>query len=372
MEKVKNNRTKTLSDFLPKLVEASLNGDNRKVELVCLSLIRSCKDENPELAERLSGLISGRMSGTNGLRRSALESPPADAEGGLSLLKIENSFEISEPILCPAIEDMVTQVLTERQNSKRLLARGIRPTQTLLLKGKPGTGKTLLARWIAETLHLPLATLDLATSISSLLGRTGDNLRRSLNYARNNPCVLLLDEFDAIAKRRDDTSEVGELKRIVNVLLKELEDWPNHSLLIAATNHYELVDPAIDRRFDLKIELPLPESKERVQLLQRLILPTGEKVPKGILEGLSVLLEERSFADIELYVNAAIRRHLIAETPLVECLCSELMVHFNDLSHKRNSSALIKSVRASTNMTVRQLALLFGKSSTTIQHHLKK
>ena len=80
---------------------------------------------------------------------------------------------------------------------------------------------------------------------------------------------MLLDEFDAIAKRRDDISEVGNLKRIVNVLLKELETWPSHSVLIAATNHPDLLDQAIRRRFNVVLTLPMPGEDERAKILER-------------------------------------------------------------------------------------------------------
>jgi len=116
---------------------------------------------------------------------------------------------------------------------------------------------------------LPLATLDLAAAISSLLGRTGLNLRRVLDHGRRAPCVLFLDEFDAVAKRRDDPSDLGELKRAVNVLLKEMEQWPSSSVLVAATNHPALLDPAVFRRFDTVIALPLPGPIERETLLLR-------------------------------------------------------------------------------------------------------
>jgi hypothetical protein len=110
-------------------------------------------------------------------------------------------------------------------------------------------GDTLAARVLARTLGRPLLILDLAAVMSSFLGRTGGNLRHVLDYAKSIECVLLLDELDAIAKRRDDAGEIGELKRLVTVLIQEIDDWPSSGLLVAATNHPELLDPAIWRRF---------------------------------------------------------------------------------------------------------------------------
>src|SRR5665213_3572636 len=126
------------------------------------------------------------------------------------------------------------------------------------LYSPPGVGKTLAARWIARELHRPLLTLDLSAVMSSFLGRTGANVRHVLDYAKGVDCVLLLDELDSIAKRRDDASDVGELKRLVTVLLQEIDDWPSTGLLIAATNHSDLLDPAVWRRFEMRVNFPMP------------------------------------------------------------------------------------------------------------------
>ena len=101
------------------------------------------------------------------------------------------------------------------------------PTRSALFTGPPGVGKTLAAKWMARELGQPLAILDLSAVMSSFLGRTGSNVRAVLDFARDRRCILLLDEFDAVAKRRDDTSEIGELKRLVTVLLQEIDGMAN-------------------------------------------------------------------------------------------------------------------------------------------------
>ena len=168
------------------------------------------------------------------------------------------------------------QLLDERGAEDKLASLGLAPTRSLLLTGAPGVGKTLTARWIARELNRPLLLLDLSAVMSSFLGRTGNNLRYVLDYAKSVPCVLLLDELDALAKRRDDTIEVGELKRLVTVLLQELDDWPPTGLLVAATNHPDLLDPAIWRRFDLTIEIPLPQD----ELIEKAIVAQLGRFPQ--------------------------------------------------------------------------------------------
>src|SRR5262249_30290083 len=152
------------------------------------------------------------------------------------------------PVLTAKLRGALDLVIAERSHLAALAKSDLKPTTTLLFTGPPGVGKTLSARWLAHSLQKPLLTLDLASVISSFLGRTGANLRYVLDYAKQVDSVLLLDEFDAIAKRRGDDTELGELKRLVTVLLQEIDVWPRDRILIAATNHGELLDRAVWRR----------------------------------------------------------------------------------------------------------------------------
>ena len=167
------------------------------------------------------------------------------------------------------------------------------------------------ARWLASRLNLPLLTLDLSTVISSYLGRTGANIRYVLDYAKSTPSVLLLDEFDAIAKRRGDETELGELKRLVTVLLQEIDLWPHDKILIAATNHGELLDRAVWRRFDMVFDFPLPS---KVEIEKNLDLYFGDLTP-GLgpwRELLKELLQGKSFADVERLANQVRRRIIVS------------------------------------------------------------
>ena len=143
-----------------------------------------------------------------------------------------------------------------------LLQSGLDISNTLLLYGPPGCGKTTVAQYISSITGLPLVTARLDGLISSLLGSTAKNIRKIFDYASKRECILFLDEFDVIAKLRDDKNELGELKRVVNSLLQNIDGFNSDSILIAATNHHELLDPAIWRRFSTIVALEKPQKDE--------------------------------------------------------------------------------------------------------------
>jgi SpoVK/Ycf46/Vps4 family AAA+-type ATPase len=225
--------------------------------------------------------------------------PPVDDESRLSLLKVfRDSKDQQHPLLSIEIEDSLNQLIQERHQSARLASSGLNPTRSAIFVGPPGVGKTLTARWVAAKLGVPLYVLDLTAVMSSLLGRSGTNLRAALDFAKRSPCVLLLDEIDAIAKRRSDESDVGELKRLVTVILQEVDEWPVTGLLLAATNHPELIDSALWRRFDLVIEFKMPEPATVKAAVKRFLGPDLPLFARWI-DVLTAAFAGKSFSDIE-------------------------------------------------------------------------
>lgn len=374
MKELNVGRTDRQKSWLPKIAEAALSGDQKKLEIVLVRAIRSLKSEAPEVCQQLGQLLSEHSTNPNGLRWRDSGPPPVDAEEGFALVRAESVEDAPAPVLPASVLKRVDQFVGQRKNCQRLLEEGFLPPGSVLLTGAPGTGKTMLTRWIARELSLPFVTLDLSTSISSFLGKTGFNLRRTLDYARSRPCVLLLDEFDAIAKRRDDASEVGELKRIVNVLLKELEDWPLQSVLIAATNHPELLDRAIARRFDVMLDIPLPGDDERFEILKRSGRRFSDEVPAGLLQAVACSLEGASGSELDSLMSAAVRHHLATEQILVRSLIEEIQLRLSERLTSKNIGEFIRLIQSKANgvFKVRELAELLGKSPSTIQHHLNK
>lgn len=263
--------------------------------------------DDEQLSASLINLLRKQPTRSSPLRRNPDVAIPVDTDSRFQLLRIEEEpFLPHEPVYQKSVHSILGRLVEERKNLSRLSEAGLEPTKTALFTGPPGVGKTLAARWLARELGCPLLILDLSAVMSSYLGRTGSNLRHVLDYAKSIDCVLLLDELDAIAKRRDDASEIGELKRLVTVLLQQLDDWPSAGLLLAATNHSELLDPAVWRRFEEAIDFALPGREAAKNFISE-ILKYIEPESKVWAEALAISMAEQSFNDIERSLNTARR-----------------------------------------------------------------
>lgn len=265
------------------------------------------------------------------------------------------------------------EILAEWDRREDLYRAGIGLSRTLLLRGPPGVGKTLTARWLAQSLSLPLVTLDLSSVVSSYLGSSGRNIKAVLDYAKSGPCVLLLDEFDAIAKRRDDDADIGELKRIVNVVLVELDRWPDTSLLVAATNHPQLLDPAVARRFDRSVDLPMPGFPERSALLAYAAAGaqnTAGEVSPSVRDLAAELTEGYSSSDVVRMWSLVMRRAVVRDTS-VEAVLLEEIARIGAASTQVRDK-VIGALHARLGLSNRQVAEIVGVSHPTVAAALKR
>jgi len=360
-----------LYNQLPALIRASLNGDKRTVELAANSILRKLKKENPKIGEEIADIIANYNAGAPVTRSMGVNAPPLDKDSFNSLVNITDyTLFDKEIILDSEVENKVQRFLKERELANKLIVNGIKPPNSLILSGSPGVGKTLLSNYIAAKLCLPLVTIDLSASISSYLGKTGQNLKKVLDYGKENPAVLFLDEFDAIAKRRDDPTDLGELKRIVNVLLKELEEWPNHSVIIGATNHPEFLDRAIWRRFDLKIEIPLPNENQRFELWSSKFNNDFSKVSESFLQAISVAIEEISPSDINQIGEKVLRQIIVDNVNPIKTIIQELKEFYKGDRAGFNKHMILALKDSDKTLSQAKIAKILGISPSTVNHHL--
>ena len=235
---------------------------------------------------------------------------PVDKDSGSPLARVIFTEELvaqEMPIFPIQLSGAVEQLIKEWANVEKLDLFGVSPSLSCLLFGMPGTGKTQLALYIAKMLSLPVVLAKLDGLVSSLLGTSARNITNLFNFAAQHKCILLLDEFDAVAKARNDSQEVGEIKRIVNTLLQCIDERANKGMTIAITNHEVLLDPAVWRRFDIRVFVPKPDDNGREKIIRKYLSPL--QLPDEKIKFLALVTENFCGSDIQLLVTH-FKRHI--------------------------------------------------------------
>lgn len=362
---VEENRL-DVSDIV-QLARLALSGRPQDVQTYLRRLVRRYRDSSPEVAKALHALLRGAPSRSSPVRDASMAAIPVDTDSRLQLVRYEECPSIDvEPVWEAEVGEALGQIVEERRRESDLIQAGLAATKSVVLTGPPGVGKTLAARWLAQKIRRPLLTLDLAAVMSSFLGRTGTNVRNVLDYAKSIECVLLLDELDAVAKKRDDPADIGELKRLVNVLLQEIDDWPDSGLLIAATNHPSLLDPAVWRRFDQHIAFPMPSE----ELVRRAVAEylKQDSISDAFKEALALTFCGQSFSHIERQINQIRRKAFLSESSLENAVLA--LIRVGNGSSKRNRLFVAKRLIAA-GISQRQAHLMTGISRDTIRKALK-
>jgi MoxR-like ATPase len=264
-----------ISDLF-RIVHGALRLDTAKVRNYTSFLAeRLEKEGDTSTAARLRKLLDETDHELRPATAAGARAMPVDAESRFALIEHVPARRINDPaaILTDAQTALLNEFLSVAKSHAQLEAAGVATSLSLLLYGPPGCGKSLLARSVARELGLDLYVARLDGLISSYLGSTSKNIRALFDFASRTPCVLFLDEFDAIAKLRGDQQELGELKRVVNSFIQNLDSLGPHSIVLAATNHEELLDSAVWRRFSYRIELTYPSPAQRQLLWQQYLAP---------------------------------------------------------------------------------------------------
>jgi SpoVK/Ycf46/Vps4 family AAA+-type ATPase len=294
--------------LLRKLIGAGAKTQDADFRLAAEEIIKQEREKRHHL---LANDLERLLYGDYGVRRGAATTvgiePPKDRERGLSLLELRDPVRaLSDLVLSDRVRATLEDVLLERSKDEVLRTYGLRATNRLMFYGPPGCGKTTAAEALATELGVPMATVRLDAVVSSYLGETAANLRKVFDFIEAQRLVVLFDEFDALGKEREDPSEHGELRRVINAFLQLLDAYRGPSLLIAATNHEGLLDRALWRRFDEVMLFDRPTSEQVAQLVRMKLRAVRTDLPVGG----SAFLEQfsgMSHADIERVLVRAIK-----------------------------------------------------------------
>ncbi|WP_083340502.1 AAA family ATPase [Chromobacterium vaccinii] len=346
---------------LLELVAHGVSGSTANFAMLCRRMTSRIKRSDPDLASSLASILA------TSVHRASVNPVPVDSDSRRKLLQeIFPAAVDVEPVFPPEIKQRLERFVLERNKSTQLLEAGLSPAKSLLFSGPPGVGKTLTAHYLAARLNMPLLTLDLSSVMSSLLGKTGNNIKSVIEYAKGFPCVLLLDEFDAIAKKRDDDRDVGELKRLVNVLLQAIDEWPSTSILIAATNHASMLDPAVWRRFEVVINYDNP----RAEQIGRFLIENN--IPSQLAATLSEMLVGNSYASLRRIINHSKKEAVLEGEDFVSALIKTIIHEVTEIADAENMKTLTIIHHHLNGLSDRKIASVLGISHPTVGRTLKK
>lgn len=294
------------SDLLLSIVRAGALGDRAALRSSVEAVVAEERGKKHHLlADRLQRALN-----------AIAVSPPTSTQpvgqtGKDTILETTPRRRLDELILSLPVGQQVKQLIEEQHRADLLRSHGMQPRHRVLLSGPPGNGKTSVAEAIAEALAVQFFTVRYDALVGSYLGETNTRLARLFDYARTVPCVLFFDEFDSLGKERGDIHETGEIKRVVSFLLMQIDQLPSYVVAVAATNHAELLDRAVWRRFQLRLAMPRPSREALSAFIGHQFDSWPE--PAGIsADVLAQKLGGTSFAEALEFCQAVRRQHILS------------------------------------------------------------
>lgn len=295
------------SDLIISLIRAGAAGDSAMLRSAAEALAAEERAKKHNIvADRIVGALKA-----NGHQVASAKPAQSSNSGKDFIAEKVPQLRIDDLVLPETVRSDVSYLTEEQHRADLLRSHGLQPRHRVLLSGPPGNGKTALAEGIAETLAVPFFTVRYDALIGSYLGETPQRLRRLFDYVKTTPCVLFFDEFDAVGKERGDVHETGEIKRVVSSILLQVDALPSYVVVIAATNHSELLDRAVWRRFQLRLSMPLPSLDELTLFLSRAlgIFPESIKIaPSTVAKQLGTI----SYAEATEFCLDVRRRYALS------------------------------------------------------------
>lgn len=302
----KRGQTMARSDLLLALVQSGAGGDDLAFRRAAEALIA---EENAKkhgvLASQLADALTRRKN-----PGSAVSPLSRSKESAGLFHESEPGSRLADLVLPVVVRQATSDVIEEHHRRDLLRSHGVEPRHRILLEGPPGSGKTTLAEAVATEIAVPLLTVRYEALIGSFLGETASRLDALFSAVRIRPCVLFFDEFDAVAKERGDTHETGEIKRVVSSLLLQIDRLPSHVIVIAATNHAELLDRAVWRRMQVRLSLPKATREGKIELLRAWSARTGVHFGKSE-RSIADRLGDVSYAELEDFAADVQRRQIL-------------------------------------------------------------